>query len=780
MPPNNPVALFGIRHHGPGSAHSLVSALAQLAPDAILVEGPPDAQELLTWLQHPDLKPPVALLLYVPDQPKKAAYYPFADYSPEWQALQFGLAHQIPVRFIDLPQAVQLAREESPKMPEPAEESAKDANPTSDASSDLDESPAPAARPLDPLTWLAEAAGYSDSERWWEHLVEQRQAEGQAVFAGIHEMMSALRAEVEQAEPGSFYTATPFENLREAHMRQAIRAAQAEGRQNIAVVCGAWHTPALADLSHAAEDARLLKGLARVKVAAAWVPWSYGRLAWQSGYGAGIESPGWYEALWQNARAGLSPADVTIHWLTRVAHLLRAEDLAASSAHVIEAVRLAETLAALRGRPAPGLPEMNEAVRAVFCFGDDLPLRLIHEKLIVSERLGQVPESAPLTPLQADLARQQKRLRLAPEAAQRDLDLDLRTPTDLERSCLLHRLDLLEIAWGVPQRVSGKSGTFHEIWRLEWKPELAVKVVEASLWGNSVIDAAAAFIADRLTGADVDLPALTGLVNQALLADLPAAVDAVMARLESQAALSSDTGQLMDALPALADALRYGSVRQTDTAMIARVVDGLAARICVGLPAACSSLSDEAAAAMFARVNRVQAALALLQNPAQHSLWNAVLAALADQAGLHGLLAGRACAILLDEDIFDAGETSRRFGLALSPANDPAQAAAWVEGLLKDRGALLIHEDVLWQVIDAWVTGLDSETFLTLLPLLRRTFSGFAEPERRSLGERAKRGAPALLRQGSTADTLDRGRAEAVLPLLAQILNLAYEGRPAL
>lgn len=764
MPSNNAVTLFGIRHHGPGSAHSLVKALEQLRPDVILVEGPPDAQELLPWLQNPDLKPPAALLLYVPDQPRKAAYYPFAEYSPEWQALRFGLDNQVPVRFIDLPQAVQLARDESPKPPEAAEKSAE-ADRTA------------ARRPQDPLTWLSEAAGYSDSERWWEHLVEQRQAEGQAIFTGIQEMMTALRAEADQAEPGTFYAATPYEEQREAHMRQAIRAALAEGCQKIAVVCGAWHTPALADLAHAQEDARLLKGLARVKVAAAWVPWSNGRLAWESGYGAGIESPGWYEVLWQSARAGLRSTDVTIHWLTLVAHLLRAEDLPASPAHVIEAVRLAETLAALRGRPAPGLPEMNEAVRAVFCFGDDLPLRLIREKLIVRERLGQVPDSAPATPLQADLARQQKRLRLAPEAAQRDLDLDLRTPNDLERSCLLHRLALLEIDWGVPMRVSGKSGTFHEMWRLEWKPELAVRVVEASLWGNSVVDAAAAFIQNALTRPEMDLPALTGLVNQALLADLPAAVDAVMARLDAQAALSSDTGQLMDALPALAEALRYGSVRQTDTAMIARVVDGLAARICVGLPAACSSLNDEAAAAMFNRLNQVQSALGLLQNTAHQELWNAVLAALADQAGLHGLLAGRACAILLDEDIFDAGETSRRFGLALSPANEPAQSAAWVEGLLKGRGALLIHEDTLWQVIDAWVAGLEAETFVTLLPLLRRTFSGFAEPERRSLGERARRGAPAQGRQDTGSAALDRERAEAVLPLLAQILQVTYEGK---
>jgi hypothetical protein len=41
------VHLFGIRHHGPGSARALAGALAELKPDLILVEGPPEADELV-------------------------------------------------------------------------------------------------------------------------------------------------------------------------------------------------------------------------------------------------------------------------------------------------------------------------------------------------------------------------------------------------------------------------------------------------------------------------------------------------------------------------------------------------------------------------------------------------------------------------------------------------------------------------------------------------------------------------------------------------------------
>ena len=46
------------------------------------------------------------------------------------------------------------------------------------------------------------------------------------------------------------------------------------------------------------DDAALLKGLPKRRVVATWIPWTYSRLAFASGYGAGIASPGWYDFLW--------------------------------------------------------------------------------------------------------------------------------------------------------------------------------------------------------------------------------------------------------------------------------------------------------------------------------------------------------------------------------------------------------------------------------------------------------------------------------------------------
>jgi len=779
------VHIFGIRHHGPGSARSLKSALHSLQPDVLLVEGPPDADALLPLALHEAMQPPVALLIYAPDDPACAAYYPFAVYSPEWQAIRYGLASGIPVRMMDLPQAVQMAMarqqmegseaEEQPATGElPAAEEQPEVEEEFPGDGDQPPGEEPSLDSTDPLRLLAEAAGYSESEQWWDHLVEQYRGHPQDLFTAILEAMAALR---ESTGPETH----PVAIRREAAMRSSIRAALEAGYQRIAVVCGAWHSPALLDLTHRTEDEELLAGLPKIEICATWVPWTHARLTRLSGYGAGIDSPGWYSHLWE------TETGITTRWMIRMARLLRDEDLDISPAHIIEAVRLSETLAALRDRPLPGLPELNEAALAVFCFGNPLPLRLIEEKLIVGDRLGSVPPETPMAPLQQDFERETRRLKMAPEAAEKLLDLDLRKPFDLERSHLLHRLNLLGVPWGRASgstrqsAARGRGGTFHEIWTLKWQPEFAILLIEAGQWGNTIAAAASAQVSQAASRAP-DLRALTGLVEDVLLAELPEAVRHLMDCLRAQAAVSSDMRHLMEALPPLAGVLRYGNVRQTDTQMVAEVVDGLAARVFIGLPGACMALNDDAAGEIFELVMKVDDAINRLAMESYQQEWNRTLARLADLPNVHGLIAGRACRILRDGGILTADEAARRLGLALSAASDPLQATAWVEGFLRGSGQFLVHDDGLLGVIDGWLTGLPEAAFTRLLPLLRRTFSAFSRPERRSIGERVKRGGFAST-TGTQAGAhgqqdempskdFDQRRADAVLPLVARLLGI--------
>ncbi|MFI1952154.1 DUF5682 family protein [Streptomyces xinghaiensis] len=716
---------------------------------------------------------------------------------------------------------------------------------------------------IDPIAVLAGAAGYDDPERWWEDAVEHRASltgpslTGASLTRAVAEPAAARPgtgsggpgtggrgAESAGASPagdgpagdgpagggpagsgpalgGPEAALAPFTALaeamgvlrevygdgghtrdlvREAHMRLRLREARREFGGRVAVVCGAWHVPALAARTTAAADRRLLRGLPKARAEITWVPWTHRRLARHSGYGAGISSPGWYEHLF---RAPDRPVE---RWMTKVARLLRGEDYPVSSAHVIEAVRLAGALAVLRGRPLAGLTETTDAVRAVMCEGSDVPLELVARRLVVGDALGEVPRSAPAVPLQRDLGAVQRRLRLRPEAAERQLDLDLRRETDAGRSRLLHRLRILGIDWGEPVRGRGGLGTFRESWRLRWEPELSVRVSEAGVWGTTVLSAATARAESEAVPA-ASLPEVTALAERCLRAGLSDALPAVMRALADRAALDADVGRLAEALPALARSVRYGDVRSTDASALTEVAAGLADRVFVGLPPACTGLDGDGAAVMRGHVDAVHGAVSLLAGALAESggpgrdpgvtapargegirdRWAGVLRSLAGRETAAPAIRGRAVRLLLDDGRLDEGEAARLMGLALSPGTPPAAGAAWIEGFVGGEpggGLLLVHDARLLALVDGWLTGVPDTAFTDVLPLLRRTFAAYEPGVRRTLGELVRRG-PAAGR-GPGADRaeapgapgfgpgLDEERAAAVLPVLRMLLGSAH------
>lgn len=736
------VRLFGIRHHGPGSARSLIAALDEWQPQAVLVEGPAEVESLVPHLLHETVQTPVAMLLYAVDSPRWASYYPMADFSPELQAYRWAATRSVPVVHMDLPASAMLGL-----------------NVVRDRRSEA-------------MDLVAEAAGFDDVEDWWEHLVEQR-ADPRELFEGINSLMCVLRdseMEVEyegdedEGDERTRLSWADFEAAREAHMRRTLQSAMADRHERIAVVCGAWHVPALKQLPSAHEDNALLKGLPKVKVGATVVPWTFDRLTFASGYGAGVRSPAFYDLLW-----GTSQEDVPTRWLLSVARLMRDEDLDGSPASVIEAVRLADALASLRGRPRPGLRELCDAAGSVLV-RDGVIWNLIGRRLIVGERMGQVPESVPMIPLQADLTALQKRLRMRVDDTDRKLELDLRGEMDLERSHLLHRLTLLGVDWGVPERVAGKKGTFHEHWRLQWRPELTILLIEASIYGNTV-EVASSNYAIEVTKHVKTLAEIADLVERVLIADLQSAVEPTVAKLQAVSATSADVADLAGALPPLAAVVRYGTVRRTEADRVVPILNAIFTRLCVGLPGACVSMDDDVAREMARRLGNVTSVVRVFDDAAKTATWRETLETIANLSGCHALVLGKAERIRFDLGAIDGDYLALRLGQEASSGATAQETAAFLEGLLDGPGAILLHQDSLFQAVDGWITELDEAVLDDILPLIRRTFSLFTKPERRQIGERVTGGRSLVQKRGD----VDEERANRVLPVIRQILGLPYE-----
>ncbi len=748
--------VFGIRHHGPGSAFSVLRELEQLSPEEVLIEGPPEAEPLLPFTIA-GLRPPVALLLHAHDDPANGSFFPFAEWSPEWVAMQWAQRRRVPVRLIDMPAAHRLTL------------------PPRDHGG----------RP-DPLVHLARLAGYEDVEAWWNGLVEERQPTSGSMFPALEQAMSALREAAADGwlpEPVEDPTATPeaegpevpdrlgpssahgdsderegpsedwVEARREAFMRKGVRAALSRTEGPVAVVVGAWHAPAVRpDGFTKVADRKLLSGLAKVKVAATWVPWSDRRLTFASGYGAGVTAPGWYRTLW-GARAhepqGVSARRLATLWQVRVARVLRSKDLASAPSSVIDAVRLTEHLAAIRGLSMPGLPELRDASLATLCFGEDDRWRVVEDALLVGQRIGEVPASVPQMPLAADLARQQKKLRLKPEDERRELSLDLRTKSGRGRSVLLHRLLRIDVPWGMEADSGGSRGTFREKWSLQWDPELSIRLADALRWG-STIEAAATARTIHETESSSSLEEIAKRVRASLMADLPDASARGVRRLQEVSATGADVPSICRAVPPLVDILRYGTARELPAEGLNDLVQGLIDKTHVGLQHATRNLDAAAAESMHATLVAYDRAIGLHRDGAYQGAWWAALARAAEDEEGTPRIQGFGSRRLKDVGHWSEGRVERMLASILSPGVALTRAAGWLEGFLGDAGQILLHDPKLFRLVDQWLVSLDEDGLMEALPLMRRASSKFTPGERRQLLEHVQG-----LRQRADADVLD-------------------------
>jgi len=746
--------LFGIRHHGPGSSKRLIKALQQLQPDVILIEAPKEVEKILPYITDEELQPPVAALIYNPKELQQAVYYPFTAFAPEWLAFRYAQSTQTPIIPFDLPQSMSLGLQANPDF-------IKERIPNHQIDKELQ------AIAYDPIGYIARLAGYNDSERWWEVAFEQED-EAEEVFDKINFMMQALRAEIGPNEQ-------PHNLIREAYMRKILRKTIRKGYEKVAIVCGAWHGPALTNYKDykVKEDNALLKGIPKIKTTATWIPWTYQRIARTSGYGAGMLSPAWYQLLFEDKESA------TIKWMAKVAQLFKKEDLETSAAHAIEASRLADTLAALRGLALPGIDELKEAVVTIFSGGYESQLTLISDKLIIGDKMGQVPESLPIIPLQKDIKTQIKTLKLKKyqKAEKKWLKansnrpkggLDLRKDFDRKQSQFLHRLHLLGIAFGRKDAATGRElSNKNEYWEMEWQPDFAITIIEAGMWGNTVAQAANALTLQKASEANT-LMQLTDLLQQILQANLPEALEEVVQELRNVAAITKDIHHLMRALPTLIHIHRYGDVRNTSIKMVSALVHEMVPRICISLPSTSTGIDEEASELLFGYILDVNQSLLLLNDEEFLEIWAQTLQLMVDISAVHPKIRGAASRILLDNQIWDIDHTAQLMSYELSSSVHIDQSGFWIEGFLHGNGLLLIHKPTLWQIIDQWVSQLKDEQFQALLPTLRRAFANFAPAARQKMLRLVKTGE---VQQANRFDTtFDPKRMEAILPSLRLLL----------
>lgn len=775
---------FGIRHHGVGSTKRLLSALDRLQPKKVLIEGASDCTELLPLLAHAQMRPPVALLAYANEFLECHIYYPFANFSPEYQAVLWAINHGAEVAFIDLPVSVTLAGqiEQMQNLKEEMEQELNDEldnkdnlkdelkekiendlenNSKSDLENNLeneldnelnDNQQELIQLRLDPIGMIGRLAGYDDGESFWNDVVEQSAVDDVAVFGAVHEMMRALRQKVLDEKVADHDSDTDGDDYREAFMRQEIRRHAKDTDECVAVVCGAWHVPALSPdfaltqdgkvMTYTAKsDTALLKNLPKKlptsKFKTTWIPYTSPRLAKVGqgyGYGAGVDAPMWYQHLWENS------TNVHENWLTKIATALRKRGHVISTASVIEATRLAQSLTLVRGRRAVGFEELCEAVVACLCFGERVLWQTIADEILLGKDVGGIPDDLPLAPLLEDLERLKKQTKLKAEATPKEVDFDLRSEIGLKKSHLMHRLAILGVPWGEPRHTGSSRGTFRERWEICWQAEFAVSLIENLVYGNTIFEASSNRLSEKIAQTD-ELGELAKHVQTALEAGLDKSAMTGVQRLSEQATHTDNVLTLLGSLSPLIHLERYGTARKVALDKVGELVYELTVKASVGLPFAIKNINDDEADDYHRHIVDVHGALKLSQNDELMDVWwqalgeiSGELLARGGQSG-HWRIVGLASRLLYQSERLTADELTTTLQKTLSPTVGASQSARFFEGFFSGATDQLLYDKPLLTTLETWLLALDETDFTEYLPLFRRVFGHLDSHERKRLLE---------------------------------------------
>lgn len=700
--------MFGIRHLSPAGACYVREFLDEQKPDLVLIEGPSDFDCLMESLTDPLVKPPVAIMAYTKEAPIRTVLYPFAEYSPEYQAALWARQSGCMCRFMDLPSGVFLGLDQEQKE--------------NHALADV-------------YRRLDQVCGENTHETFWEHVMEQ--ADGQEAYRkGTILFGENIRR---LSEPGEWEE----NRTREAYMCRIIDQAVDSGipEEKIAVIAGAYHIKGLLE-GEAMGDEEAAK-LPCLKTMLTMMPYSYYRLSMRAGYGAGNQAPAYYELLWKGLCRG-EPEQTVLEYLTRMAEFMRKGGNPISSASVIEAVRLAGALAELHGYRIPSLKDLRDAAVACMGQGQFSRIALAAADTETGTKIGSLPEGMSQTSIQTDFYQQLEELRLTKYKSmlRMDLHLDLReklnvkskkaATIDLERSFFLHQLRILAVSFAHLEKSSQEKATWAEHWQLQWTPEAEIQLVEAVLKGDTIAQAVSGVLSEQAKKAE-KIGQVAQVIEEAYCCRIPEAAEYGRRRLQELAIDAASVEELGRAAESLSVSVSYGDIRHLDASPLIPVLEQLFIRACLILPDSCICDAQGAAGV----IRGMEAFNRLVRDHAfiEEESWLKVLGEIAERDDLNTKISGLASAMLLERGKMDGQSLARQVERRLSKGMPADLGAGWFEGLAMKNHYALIARMSLWESLNAYLDTLDDEEFKRALVFLRRAFADFSSAEKNSIAE---------------------------------------------
>jgi len=789
--------LFGVRHLSPAGSWHLLELLNRVQPEMVLVEGPGDLTDLLVHICAQETKPPIAIMAYSETVPIRTILYPFAAYSPEYQAIKWAYDNGRQCRFIDLPSSVFLAIQEQRSLLEQqaladsyteesdsrtdgiaGESSDLRADGTSDANSDfrtdgkngansvsradgtagvnsdsqVDDTAAASSESIDassgsasnssaerlsPSQHIAEITGEDSQETFWERHFEHN-LYAESYMLGAAEYGSQLRG-VTDNDP-----LDEAENiLREAYMKYEIEKAIKQGiaPEKIVVVTGAYHVEGLRH--NAALTDEEIASLPAIPAQTTLMPYSYYRLSSRSGYGAGNKAPAYYELLWNSLQEG-KPEHTAYAYMANLARYQRAAGHMVSAASVIEAVRLSHALASLKGFSVPSLRDLRDSAVTCIGHGNFSEIALAVADTEIGTKLGSLPEGVSRTSIQADFYRLLKELKLekyrttVAQTIELDLRENMRVKSEKAAFLDLSRsffLHRLQVL-GISFASLQRTAQDKATWAEHWNMVWSVEAeieLVESALRGETVELAAAFALKEKIEECRTIDDAAAIIQSACLCGMPASVVLAVSALQRLAVDAVSVIEIARTVHSLSAVIRYGNIRKLDYSPLVPIVQQLFLRACLIMADNCNC-DNKAAGAIIEAVAILNEA-SLNHDFTDGARWIELLTELSDRDDINTKVSGFAAAILLERGMISNEQLAVEVERRLSRGIPADLGAGWFEGLAMKNKYALIARLSLWEKLSQYLDTLDHDEFKRALVFLRRSFSSFTAKERSDIAE---------------------------------------------
>ena len=716
------VVVVGVRHHSPACARLVAATIERLKPRFVLVEGPSDMNERIDELLLGHTFP-IALFSYRQntDGTSRGTWTPFCDFSPELVAMKKAREVGATAKFMDLP-----AWDDAFTGVE---------NRFSDGRM----------RTSDRIGEIADSLGFEDTDALWDHLFEQPQAI-EDLDTGLQRYFDVLRGDEKAGDR---------DGPREAYMERFIAAAVKACKPNetVVVVCGGFHKPAL-ERDWKAADA-VFPELPAVpegtRVGSYFVPYSFRRLDSFAGYASGMPSPGFYQAVWEQGSEKAAEAMMfhAIQHLRKKAQRVSPADAIAAStlANGLKIIRSHRALARIDVLDGLAGALVKEALDAPLPWTRRGTLARHTDAMLVElvsafsgDGFGVLAKGTPAPPLVADAFAELERVGIEAKRGAQKFTAKLMEASGAERSRVLHRLRVL----GIPgvQRTKAPSllrtkTDLSEEWSVERVVETDPALVEAALYGGSLISAAQAKLEERCRLGE-NVAALADALFDAALCGIRNLTARWLAEIAMRVAQEPSLGVMGAAMVRLLP-LWQGDLLfdMRGSAELGKVLESCFDRALWLF----EGIQGDNAPFDEGQVQAVRALRDLLRHgPPEVVAMRARAEAVCERRTADHQtppsLRGAALGMLWSSRVDDAGASDEQRAIAaLNAASRPAVVGDFLAGLFVLAREEVLRSEPLLGAIDTAMTGMMRDEFMIALPALRQAFAYFPPRERLKIAE---------------------------------------------